>query len=120
MVANGGGHRLRMVKINGVERDIDGAGHDVSFRGAATPVQASRPCFRLGWGRIRRQATEKRPRAHRQALARSAPACAATASARRDALQAAEADIGRASCRERGCQYVWISVVAVPVKNKKK
>src|SRR3546814_5690854 len=30
MVANGGGHRLRMVKINGVERDIDGAGHDVS------------------------------------------------------------------------------------------
>src|SRR3546814_16498143 len=25
---------------------------------------------------------------------------------------------GRASCRERGCQYVWISVVAVSLKNK--
>src|SRR3546814_15611911 len=24
--------------------------------------------------------------------------------------------IGRASCRERVCQYVWISVVAVPLK----
>src|SRR3546814_15782347 len=27
--------------------------------------------------------------------------------------------IGRASCRERGCQYVSISVVAVPLKKKK-
>src|SRR3546814_13383052 len=26
--------------------------------------------------------------------------------------------IGRASCRERGCQYVWISVVAVTLKKK--
>src|SRR3546814_15454700 len=25
---------------------------------------------------------------------------------------------GRASCRERGCQYVWISVVAVSYKKK--
>src|SRR3546814_15202251 len=29
------------------------------------------------------------------------------------------AEIGRASCRERVCQYVWISVVAVSLKNKK-
>src|SRR3546814_14224797 len=28
-------------------------------------------------------------------------------------------EIGRASCRERVCQYVWISVVAVSVKKKK-
>src|SRR3546814_16481411 len=27
--------------------------------------------------------------------------------------------IGIASCRERVCQYVWISVVAVPLKKKK-
>src|SRR3546814_19381103 len=28
--------------------------------------------------------------------------------------------IGRASCRERVCKYVWISVVAVSLKKKKK
>src|SRR3546814_20975280 len=28
------------------------------------------------------------------------------------------AEIGRASCRERGCQYVYISVVAVSFTNK--
>src|SRR3546814_13050108 len=28
--------------------------------------------------------------------------------------------IGRASCRERVCQYVWISVVAVSLKKKQK
>src|SRR3546814_15311827 len=28
--------------------------------------------------------------------------------------------IGRASCRERVCQYVWISVVAVSLNKKKK
>src|SRR3546814_16754686 len=27
-------------------------------------------------------------------------------------------EIGRASCRERVCQYVWISVVAVSLKKK--
>src|SRR3546814_21006438 len=27
-------------------------------------------------------------------------------------------EIGRASCRERVCQYVWISVVAVTLKKK--
>src|SRR3546814_13760431 len=32
----------------------------------------------------------------------------------------AAAKIGRASCRERVCQYVWISVVAVAFKKKKK
>src|SRR3546814_20584151 len=31
-----------------------------------------------------------------------------------------EAQIGRASCRERGCQYVEIPVVAVSLKKKKK
>src|SRR3546814_8905462 len=31
-----------------------------------------------------------------------------------------ELEIGRASCRERVCQYVWISVVAVSLKKKKK
>src|SRR3546814_16847062 len=30
------------------------------------------------------------------------------------------AEIGRASCRERVCQYVYISVVAVSLKKKKK
>src|SRR3546814_11175609 len=30
------------------------------------------------------------------------------------------AEIGRASCRERVCQYVYIPVVAVPFKKKKK
>src|SRR3546814_19740277 len=30
------------------------------------------------------------------------------------------AEIGRASCRERVCQYVEISVVALSLKNKKK
>src|SRR3546814_13916817 len=29
-------------------------------------------------------------------------------------------EIGRASCRERVCQYVWVSVVAVALKKKKK
>src|SRR3546814_14756709 len=28
-------------------------------------------------------------------------------------------EIGRASCRERVCQYVWVSVVAGSVKKKK-
>src|SRR3546814_16076988 len=28
-------------------------------------------------------------------------------------------EIGRASCRERVCQYVWISVVAVSLKKKR-
>src|SRR3546814_11778517 len=28
------------------------------------------------------------------------------------------AEIGRASCRERVCQYVWISVVAVSLKKQ--
>src|SRR3546814_15269521 len=28
--------------------------------------------------------------------------------------------IGRASCRERGCTYVWIPVVAVSLKKKKR
>src|SRR3546814_15831591 len=32
----------------------------------------------------------------------------------------ARAEIGRASCRERECQYVWISVVAVSLKKTKK
>src|SRR3546814_17727036 len=38
-----------------------------------------------------------------------------------DELLAAEQleEIGRASCRERGCQYVLISVVAVSLKKKK-
>src|SRR3546814_43252 len=41
-----------------------------------------------------------------------------------DALTYAErfkpaAEIGRASCRERVCQYVWISVVVVSLKKKK-
>src|SRR3546814_17653411 len=31
-----------------------------------------------------------------------------------------ELEIGRASCRDRVCQYVLISVVAVSLKNKKK
>src|SRR3546814_14245285 len=31
----------------------------------------------------------------------------------------AAAEIGRASCRDRGCQYVWISVVAGSLKKKK-
>src|SRR3546814_14408802 len=35
---------------------------------------------------------------------------------RRSGLQREE--IGRASCRERVCQYVWISVVAVSLKKK--
>src|SRR3546814_14552350 len=29
-------------------------------------------------------------------------------------------EIGRASCRARGCQYVWITVVAVSLKKKTK
>src|SRR3546814_11644603 len=32
---------------------------------------------------------------------------------------AAGIEIGRASCRERVCQYVWISVVAGTLKKKK-
>src|SRR3546814_11342317 len=40
-----------------------------------------------------------------------------TAFGRVDLLDAEE--IGRASCRERVCQYVSISVVAVSLKNKK-
>src|SRR3546814_16674951 len=32
---------------------------------------------------------------------------------------AAIQQIGRASCRERGCQYVWILVVDVSLKKKK-
>src|SRR3546814_17534977 len=33
-------------------------------------------------------------------------------------LMAVPYQIGRASCRERVCQYVWISVVAVSLKKK--
>src|SRR3546814_20228796 len=35
-------------------------------------------------------------------------------------LIAVGAEIGRASCRERVCEYVWISVVAGVLKKKKK
>src|SRR3546814_5426221 len=31
-----------------------------------------------------------------------------------------QAEIGRASCRERVCQYVWISMVAVPFKKNRR
>src|SRR3546814_11461251 len=34
------------------------------------------------------------------------------------ALAIGALQIGRASCRERVCQYVWISVVDVPFKKK--
>src|SRR3546814_15422253 len=37
-----------------------------------------------------------------------------------DAADLRQLQIGRASCRERVCQYVWISVVAVSLKKKKK
>src|SRR3546814_17954472 len=36
------------------------------------------------------------------------------------ALKAVDAEIGRASCRERVWQYVWISAVAVSFKNQNK
>src|SRR3546814_11285396 len=36
----------------------------------------------------------------------------------RSQRQGPGAKIGRASCRERVCQYVWISVVAVSLKKK--
>src|SRR3546814_11822460 len=36
-----------------------------------------------------------------------------------DGYQALPVEIGRASCRERVCQYVWISVVAGSLKKKK-
>src|SRR3546814_15090850 len=36
------------------------------------------------------------------------------------ALRGAIYEIGRASCRERGCQYVLFPVVAVSLKNKNK
>src|SRR3546814_16291331 len=45
------------------------------------------------------------------------PAAARRSGARTRARGCAE--IGRASCRERVCQYVSISVVAVSLKNKK-
>src|SRR3546814_17975795 len=38
----------------------------------------------------------------------------------RQAKSAARPEIGRASCRERVCQYVWLSVVAVSLKKKNK
>src|SRR3546814_13938418 len=38
----------------------------------------------------------------------------------RPARRVRSGQIGRASCRERVCQYVWISVVAVSLKKKKK
>src|SRR3546814_15678878 len=37
----------------------------------------------------------------------------------RDRIRALRQEIGRASCRERVCQYVSISVVAVSLKKKK-
>src|SRR3546814_17647445 len=40
--------------------------------------------------------------------------------ARLDALQRRPAEIGRAACRERVWQYVWVSVVAVSFKKKKR
>src|SRR3546814_18828129 len=36
----------------------------------------------------------------------------------RDARIDPRLEIGRASCRDRVCQYVWISVVAVSLKKK--
>src|SRR3546814_14680480 len=33
-------------------------------------------------------------------------------------IVAPDEEIGRASCRERVCQYVWVSVVAVPLTHK--
>src|SRR3546814_20177966 len=38
----------------------------------------------------------------------------------RDMHRGIRQEIGRASCRERGCQYVEISVGAVPLKKKNK
>src|SRR3546814_14127164 len=49
---------------------------------------------------------------------RSAAPISATKS--RAAVLAASSKIGRASCRERVCQYVWISVGAVYLKKQTK
>src|SRR3546814_16923336 len=49
--------------------------------------------------------------------------CPAPRPARREAPSAPpppRSPIGRASCRERVCKYVWISVGAVSLKKKKK
>src|SRR3546814_12698600 len=40
------------------------------------------------------------------------------AQAGKPGAQGPRKEIGRASCRERVCQYVWISVVAVSLKKK--
>src|SRR3546814_12015640 len=42
----------------------------------------------------------------------------ARAQGRLDAKAEKELEIGRASCRERVCQYVWISLVAVSLKKQ--
>src|SRR3546814_12969529 len=52
---------------------------------------------------------------YRTSLAKAAPITANAALPYRFALP----KIGRATCRERVCQYVYISVVAVSLKKKK-
>src|SRR3546814_3997502 len=49
-----------------------------------------------------------------------APAEAAVPTMPRPALRPLAPELGRAACRERGCAYVSISVVALPIKKKKK
>src|SRR3546814_15326328 len=44
----------------------------------------------------------------------------ATVGLNQSAVHVTKPEIGRPSCRERGCQYVYISVVAVSLKKKKK
>src|SRR3546814_12894470 len=47
------------------------------------------------------------------------PSIAANSAGALGSAVAKRSEIGRASCRERGCQYVEISVVAVSSKKKK-
>src|SRR3546814_18880934 len=48
------------------------------------------------------------------------PGMVPTDTSRTNQPEMIEKEIGRASCRERVCQYVWISVAAVTLKKKKK
>src|SRR3546814_14995163 len=68
-------------------------------------------------GQFDRRPRRARPCAAGGAVLLALDACARAADAARLAISEAR-QIGRASCRERVCQYVSISVVAVSLKKK--
>src|SRR3546814_15906095 len=73
----------------------------------------------IGATRYSRVSRNLRSTSYSSAKPKPPNVCTHMSAAAQEASAASIFEIGRASCRERVCQYVWISVVAVSLKKKK-